>query len=215
MTLPANVPNVPTWQMCRVRWNIGDFGGQPVAVKAIEFTASVPYVIVAGIPRTLVKVFPSAQFINGILCDTDGNPYIDIVASEDPDISPNGWTITATATVTDIGKQRGQLISVTFTTPVDGSIDLSTRLTVPSSNGQAITRGLPGVGIETITATGTTATVTYDDGTTSTFELPVGTGGGGDGGLTADPDNAGYYLIGSGSSLTPDSANPGYYLIGA
>lgn len=218
MTLPVSVPNVPEWQYCRLTWKIRDYGGMPVVVDSVVFTSAVPYVIAAGSKYTLVSVFPEAHFTNGVLCNDNGDEYVDIVASEDPDISPHHWTITAVASIAASGSRPRQAIQATFTTPVGGDLDLSTVLTVPASSGQAITRGKPGRGIEAVTAVGTTATVTYDDGTTSTFTLPEGapgTGGGGSGGLTPDPNNPGYYLISGSSSLTPDPGNPGYYLIGA
>lgn len=165
MTLPVSVPTVPEWQLCRVRWAISDYAGTPVSAT-IALTSSVDRVIALASRKTLVRQFPTVSMTDGVLRDTSGNPWVDLVATLDPDISPNGWTITATATLVS-----GQKVAVTFTTPVNGDIDLTTQLAVPDSTGTPIVRGR---GVTTITAVNTTATITYTDGTTSTFTLPAG-----------------------------------------
>lgn len=173
MTLPVQVPNVPEWQMCRVRWTIRDYSGAPQVVDSVRFFSAVPYVIAAGSKTTLAALFPEVRFVAGRLTNPAGDPWVDVVASMDPDINPSGWTITAAAMLAG-----GQAISATFMTPVNGDIDLSTQVPVAVSKGTAIIRGR---GVDSITnVTGTnSAVVTYSDGTTQVLALPAGTGTGG------------------------------------
>lgn len=166
MTLPVSVPTVPEWQLCRVRWEISDYTGTPVSAT-VAFSS--PVATVAGARKTLVRRFPTATIIDGVLHGVDGNPWVDLVASMDTDVTPNAWTITATATAT-----TGEKVSATFTTPVGGDINLNSYLAFPApeSPGTLVTRGRGIAG--DITAVNTTATVTYTDGTTSTYQLPAG-----------------------------------------
>lgn len=177
MTGPAlpNVPNVSSVQMCRLRWTILDYDGEPADVSDVTFTSSVPYTVVAGQPVTLVSLFPYATFVNGSMHNEDGDAWVDIIASEDMDMDPHHWTITATVTVGATASRGRYHLRAVFTTPVNGDINLSTSVPVTESSGTALFRGPSGTGITSITAVGTTATVTYDDGSTSTFTLPSGT----------------------------------------
>lgn len=164
MTLPASVPTVPEWQLCRVRWEISDYTGTPVSAT-VAFSSPVDRV--AGSRKTLVRRFPTATIIDGVMRGVDGNPWVDLVASMDTNVTPNEWTITATATAT-----TGEKVSATFTTPVGGDINLNSYLAfpVPETPGTLVTRGRGIAG--DVTAVNTTATIPYTDGTT--FTLPAG-----------------------------------------
>lgn len=60
MTLPASVPTVPEWQLCRVRWFIGGYGGTGVVGTTVAFSSPVERVSALASGKTLVREFPPA-----------------------------------------------------------------------------------------------------------------------------------------------------------
>lgn len=127
MALPASVST------CRVDLRLIQAIGVPLDNATVTFEASVPYARVASAtPPTVVslgKIVCNTD-ANGQLVSPDGSAGVYLVASDDPNLDPSGWTYTAT-----ISQKSIVPITVTFVAPSGGSIDLSSVVKVPASPG--------------------------------------------------------------------------------
>lgn len=107
--------------------------------------------------------------------DETGTFSFEAIVTDQDGISPNnGWTYRV---VTSWGERTAE-IPVLSTLPA--TIDITDYFDTQPVPGMIITKGDPGRGIDHITSAGNIATVHFDDGTTDTFELPLGDGSGGD-----------------------------------
>lgn len=113
-----------------------DPDGVPIEGLTVKFTASVPMV------RNASAVPPVMVFIDPIICTTDATGTligpddqsgILLVASDDPDLDPSGWTYRAELSAPTLPK-----FSFSFVAPVGGTVDLSTVVPVPPSPGASL-----------------------------------------------------------------------------
>lgn len=105
--------------------------------------------------------------------DVNGEFTFDAIVTNQSAIIPNNsWTYKL---VPSWGEKEANLPISAGT----GMIDVNEYIDAEVVPGYIITKGDPGVGVETITSAGNLATVHYTDGSTSTFELPIGDGTGG------------------------------------
>lgn len=113
--------------------------GVPVAGLTITFTSSLnpPVVRNAADAVTIVidKVVCTTD-ANGYLLGPDGTPGVMLVASDDPDLDPHGWTWKADVA----GATSFPRITTTFVAPSGGAVDLATVIPVPSSPGAQISQ---------------------------------------------------------------------------
>src|SRR5690349_18579195 len=124
------MPNVGTtqWRQCRLTWTILDWNGDPANVVDYMFTATASTVQLAGDVPTLAAMWPEVRWINGVMCDKDGNPGVYVPATMDPAINPTNFSMTVAASLAD-----GRKITATLPTPVDGDLDLNNFLDLPTT----------------------------------------------------------------------------------
>lgn len=164
MAMPANVGTGKV----EGRFIVGVADGadpddEPDAIPAagtITFTASVPYLpnpTSAPTPSTLLKVPIVAHLDSeGYLCTPDpadpskaGARGIRLVATDDPDLSVQGWTWNVTYSFVTVNGVRPQIAAHSIALPTGASVDLTTVVKVPSS---------PGIGTEQAEALAASAT---------------------------------------------------------
>lgn len=143
MALPANVGYCSvTGRFIRAVLDGVDAGrdpdGIPVAGLQIVFTADLSPAIVrnpTSSPPVAIIIDPivAATDVNGILVDSAGVAGITLVASDDPDLDPTGWTYTVTIQGPNLPK-----ITTRFVAPAGGTIDLATVVPVPASPGATL-----------------------------------------------------------------------------
>lgn len=143
MALPSNVNfcNV-TGRFLRAVADTSDPGrepdGIPIGGLTVVFTAGLaPSIVRNSGEKVSIVIDPitCTTDAEGVLTGPDGTPGVMLVASEDEDLDPHGWTWTAT-----ISGPTMQKIATTFTTPVDGEIDLATVIPVPPNPGSQISQ---------------------------------------------------------------------------
>lgn len=143
MALPANVGycNVSA-RFIRAVLDGVDTGrepdGIPVAGLTITITADInPNIVrnMAATPPVAIVIDPIVATTNasGVMVDSQGVEGITLVASDDPDLDPFGWTYTATISGTNVPKSSFQ-----FAAPTGGNIDLASVIRVPASPGSAL-----------------------------------------------------------------------------
>lgn len=113
-----------------------DPDGVPIEGLTVKFTASVPMVRnVSAVPPVMVFMDPiiCTTNISGTLIGLDGQPGIRLVASDDPDLDPSGWTYKAELSAPTLPK-----FSFSFVAPVGGTVDLSTVVPVPPAPGASL-----------------------------------------------------------------------------
>lgn len=98
----------------------------------------------------------------------NGTFEADLIVCDQPGISPQRWSYNIKTSWTDLEAN----IMITSDSP--DTIEVDDFFYIAPTDGVIVTQGDPGRGVEDITAVGTTATVNYSDGTTSSFELPLG-----------------------------------------
>lgn len=126
-----------------------DADDEPDAIPAqgtITFTASVPYLpdpTAAPAPATILKV-PIVAVLDGAgyLCTPDpsdpskpGARGIRLVATDDPDLSVQGWTWSVTYSFQTVNGVRPQIASHSMFLPSGATVDLTSVVKVPSSTG--------------------------------------------------------------------------------
>lgn len=110
--------------------------GVPVPGLSVTFTATVQRVKVAGsTPPVVVELAPVTVACNddGDLVDADGDLGVFLVASDDPDLEPTGWTWRATVSAPSFTDY-----SFAFVAPSGGDIDLTTVVPVPANMGTGL-----------------------------------------------------------------------------
>lgn len=153
MSLPANVNT----GLVTGRFIVGvadgpDADAEPDAIPAqgtVTFTASVPYLpnpTATPAPVTILKA-PIVGVLDGDghLCVPDpadplkaGARGVRLVATDDPDLSVQGWTWAVTYNFATVNGARPQIASHAMALPSGAAIDLTTVVRVPSSTGIGI-----------------------------------------------------------------------------
>ena len=110
--------------------------GVPIEGAKVTFTASVGRVVNrTATPPVSIFIDPVTVVTNadGILVSPDGTEGVTLVASDDADLDPSGWTYKVTMTAPSISA-----LSWSITVP-EGSIqDLATAIPVPANPGTAV-----------------------------------------------------------------------------
>lgn len=134
--------------------------------------------------------------------DEDGVFEFEAIVTDQEDIAPNnGWTYKI---VPSWGENTAE---VPVLTDGPSEIDITDYFDTVQVPGLIITKGDPGRGIVEITSSGNVATVHYTDGTTGTFELPLGDGSGG-GGSVPDATTTLKGKVKLANTLTGTADNP-------
>jgi hypothetical protein len=114
-----------------------DPDGIAIPGLSIVLTASVSRVKdLSASPPVTIQLAPISLSTDtdGTLVDAAGATDVFIVASDDPDLSPTGWTYTATVSAPTVPKY-----SFSFVAPWGGVVDLSTVVEVPPAPGTELT----------------------------------------------------------------------------
>lgn len=149
--------------------------GMPVSGLTVVFTASVNPPVVRNVAESVTVVIDPITCTtdtSGVLLGPDGTPGVMLVASDDPDLDPHGWTWTATVSGGTFPR-----ISTTFIAPSDGTVDLATVIPIPPSPGAQISQWQAAV-TTTITARDETV-VLRDEVAQMIAAFEPGAGGGG------------------------------------
>ena len=142
MALPANVGfGRVTGRLIRAILDTAededhDPNGIPIENAKINFTASVKHVVNrTATPPVSIFIDPVTVVTNsdGILVSPDGTEGVTLVASDDADLDPSGWTYKVTMTAPSISA-----LSWSITVPEGSTQDLSTAIPVPANPGKAI-----------------------------------------------------------------------------
>ena len=148
MALPANVDT----GLVTGRFIVGVIDGpdedsEPDAIPAqgaITFTASVPYLPNPSAGTTILKA-PIVAVLDGEgwLCvrlpdGTAGAQGVRLVATDDPDLSVQGWTWTVTYGFKNVNNVPVRIASHSMALPSGATIDLTSVVKVPSSAGIGI-----------------------------------------------------------------------------
>ena len=149
MLLPTNIATGRvTGQFLAGVVDGADSDQDPDAVPAagfVTFTASVPYLpdpTAAPNPATILTTSVVAVLDNeGYLCTpvevTLEPSYrgVRLIATDDPDLSVEGWTWNATYSFSTVAGQKLAIPTHSFAVPSGGTVDLTTVVKVPSSTG--------------------------------------------------------------------------------
>ena len=121
---------------------------EPDAVPAqgfVTFTASVPY-----LPDPTASPNPATILTTSIVAVLDNDGYlctpvegtlepsyrgVRLIATDDPDLSVEGWTWNATYSFSAVNGQKLSIPTHSFAVPSGGEVDLTTVVKVPSSTG--------------------------------------------------------------------------------
>jgi len=141
MSLPASVGTCRVdLRLIQARVDGADSDRDPDGIALpgalITFTASVATVRVANAsPPVLISMAPfqCSTDSTGRLISPDGQVGVYLVASDDPDLDPHGWTYTVRVTHPTM-----PTVETTFVAPAGGELDLATLIPVPPSPGTAI-----------------------------------------------------------------------------
>ena len=141
MSLPANVGfGRVTGRLIRAILDGGDADtdpdGVPIEGAKITFTASVNRVVNrTATPPVSIFIDPVTVVTNGdgILVSPDGTEGVTLVASDDADLDPSGWTYKVTMTAPSISA-----LSWSITVPEGSVQDLATAIPVPANPGTAV-----------------------------------------------------------------------------
>ena len=148
------------------------------ATGIVTFTPSAKYIKNTGSTPDPTIIVPSK-----IVCPVDNDGYliqptvggklVQLVATDDPDLNPSGWTWNVTFNLVDTTTNKAiDLPGFSFQLPVGQTVDLAAVSPMPSSNGTFYLAGPPislSVGTVTTGAPGSSAAVTQ----TGTAEAPV------------------------------------------
>lgn len=183
-TLPSNVNYGQVVGQLLEAWgdgaiNPGDADVLPDAkacTGTVRFTAKPTYVVDATATPNPVTIFPKVVTCkldsNGYLLDPDSNPGVYLVADDDPDLNPTGWTWNASFNLDGIPQ-----FSRDFSVGVGAIVDLATILgnSIPTDGGTG-TIVTPSAVIDVIGRTGhvTGAQIAADPALSGTYVSPLG-----------------------------------------
>ena len=111
--------------------------GVPIEGAKVTFTASVKRVVNrTATPPVSIFIDPVTVVTNsdGILVSPDGTEGVTLVASDDADLDPSGWTYKVTMTAPSISAA----LSWSITVPEGSVQDLATAIPVPANPGTAV-----------------------------------------------------------------------------
>lgn len=139
----------------------------------VIFIASAQYVLdysATPNPVTVVKTPITCPLdSNGYLCgpyvstESPLSPGVQLVATDDPDLQPVGWTWTVMYNLTDPLGNRVNMPTQSINVPTGGTVDLTTAMNIASSGGVFITKGDPNVlTIGTVSTLSSTASATAE-----------------------------------------------------
>lgn len=173
MALPTNVSyGIVTGRFLLAYADSSDVDPQPDGVPAkgfVIFTASPIKLLDASASPAPVTILPAAVLANlnseGYIEGYTGDAGIRLVATDDTDLNPTGWTWRVDFRLTDEADVPVTLPSFSFQLPTDTTVDLTTVSPVPGADGTFYIIGPTGLTGAT-GATGTAATVAA--GTTTT-----------------------------------------------
>lgn len=148
MALPANVDTGKV----EGRFVVGVIDGpdpddEPDAIPAqgtITFAASVPYLPnptanpapVTILKAPIVAVLDAEGYLSARLPDgTAGARGVRLIATDDPDLSVQGWTWTVTYAFENVNGVRPQIAAHSMALPTGATVDLTSVVKVPSSTG--------------------------------------------------------------------------------
>ena len=110
--------------------------GVPIEGAKVTFTAPVGRVVNrTATPPVSIFIDPITVVTNsdGILVSPDGTEGVTLVASDDADLDPSGWTYKVTMTA-----PRISTLSWSITVPEGSTQDLATAIPVPANPGTAV-----------------------------------------------------------------------------
>lgn len=113
-----------------------DPDGVPVVGMQIMFTPDLKPAIVkneTGGVTIILDPVPATTDENGVLIGPDGEPGVRLIASDDPDLNPNGWTWRATLSGAGIPS-----VQTSFVAPAGGTVDFESIVPVPANPGNQI-----------------------------------------------------------------------------
>lgn len=133
--------------------------GKP-ASGTILFTPSADYVKNASATPDPVTILPSTVSCNldseGYILGPDGNRGVRLIATDDTDNNPSGWTWSVYYRLTDeLGVATNTIPSHSISLPEGTTVDLTTALPVPDANGTYYIAGPTGAGYSDIVSVDT------------------------------------------------------------
>jgi hypothetical protein len=138
MALPGNIGfGTVTGKFMQAMVDGSDGGrepeGTPIAGMSIVFTPSITLARSLSANTIIaLRSFPAVTDSTGTLIGPDGLPGIMLLATDDVDMDPSGWTWRADIT------GSGVSMSFSFSLPEGSTLDLASIVAVPSSNGSTI-----------------------------------------------------------------------------
>lgn len=162
----------------------------------VMFLASPGYILdysASPNPVTIVKTAITCSLdSNGYLCspysspESPMSPGVMLIATDDPDLQPVGWTWTVMYNLTDPQGNRVNLPNQSINVPANTTVDLTMAMNVAASGGVIITKGDPNTldigsvtsgSVPTATLTGTSPNQTLNlvlpDYTTQQLALSI------------------------------------------
>lgn len=125
------------WSM--LTGNPGD--AQPVVGATISFVSRAGVIRDVPFPRTILSQrIVGTTDSEGVLRDADGNVGVRLLATDDPNLNPTGFTWLVT-----VAADEHYSYSFDLVMPADAVIDLATVTPVPAAEGVAYVRGIPGI----------------------------------------------------------------------
>ena len=113
-----------------------DPDGIPLAGLTVKFIPSVDrFKNATATPPVMIVADPitAATDADGYLIDAEGEQGIRLLATDDEDLNPTGWTWGVAISGTGF-----RTVSFSFALPTDGTVDLATVIPVPGNPGQAM-----------------------------------------------------------------------------
>lgn len=120
----------------------GDDGREPDSLPIPDLKITIRADLSPAVVRNATSTPPVTFFVDqidcvtdesGVLLDPTGTPDVMVVASDDADLDPHGWTYRATLSAPSIPS-----VAFSFTAPAGTVVDLSSVITVPPSPGEAL-----------------------------------------------------------------------------
>ena len=137
---PGNANWPSDFQGCTIQVGAIDLSGKPLAGQTVTLQCSAP--VLLDVANN--KIIPAVQLV--LTTDVNGLATVVVPATDDPDISPNGFTYTVTE-----GWAGGRSYSIAA--PQGTTVQLATVAPVTASNGVAIVRGPAGPAVPLTSAT--------------------------------------------------------------
>ena len=151
MALPANVTQTT------VTGNLVWIDGSPAA-GSVTFLPSIEFVLDSA-SNTTIYMYEVTEVL-----DPDGHFDVPLIATDDPDLNPTGWTYTVRILLSDpkLPANQSKPVETIFamSLPVGSSIDIADVTPVQSSPGNAVVVGPKGDPGQVVSVNGKTGAVT-------------------------------------------------------